>query len=223
MKGTVLSADQRRGGALADWERLVVGAVGNVIELWGFKANEGRIWALLYLRARAFTASEIQEQLGLSKGAVSMVTREMEQWGVLHRVRVGADPWRFEAETDFLSMIGRVIESREASFIGRVRADLAQAELLARSSATREQLERIVRMRRLADLVDGAITMFLKTARFDVAGALGILSGRVLGNRSGGGEPWPNPHPVSSPAISKDASARSTRRPRRSSDTGRTR
>jgi DNA-binding transcriptional regulator GbsR (MarR family) len=214
VKGTVLPT--REQSALADWERLVVDAVGNVIELWGFKANEGRIWALLYLRARPFTAAEIQQALGLSKGAVSMVTREAEQWGVLHRVREGAKAWRFAAETDFLSMIGRVVESREARFIARVKADLSQAEALARRSATREQIDRIVRMRRLAVLVDRAIAMFLKTALFDVAGALGILSGRALDD---GGEPWPSQLQESSPATSKVESARSTHRPRRSSDT----
>jgi DNA-binding transcriptional regulator GbsR (MarR family) len=157
---------------------LIVDAVGNVIELWGYKANEGRIWALLYLRGRAFTAGEIGRTLSLSKGAVSMVTREMEQWGVLHRAREGARAWRFAAETDFLGMIGRVVESREARFLSRVRADLARAEQLARGRASKVQLERIARMRRLADLVDKAVSVFLKTARFDVAGALGILAGR---------------------------------------------
>ena len=44
---------------------------------------------------------------------------------------------------------------------------------------TREQLERIVRMRRLAEFVERAVGVFLKTARLDVTGALGILAGRA--------------------------------------------
>jgi HTH-type transcriptional regulator, glycine betaine synthesis regulator len=172
------------GAPLADWETPIVDAVGNVIEWWGYKASEGRIWALLYLRGRPFTAAQIGATLGLSKGAVSMVTREMEQWGVLHRTREGARAWRFSAETDFLGMIGRVVESREARFLGRVKADLSRAERLARGRASRVQLERIARMRRLADLVDKAVSVFLRTARFDVAGALGILAGR--GAQNGG-------------------------------------
>ncbi|MBI5544000.1 MAG: hypothetical protein HY901_08945, partial [Deltaproteobacteria bacterium] len=212
MKGLVLPgrASAPTGPALPDWESLVVDAVGNVIEFWGFKANEGRVWALLYLQDRPFTAAEIGRSLALSKGAVSMVTREMEQWGVLHRVRMGADAWRFEAETDFLKMIGRVIEAREGRFIGRVRSDLLRAEEAARGQATREQLDRIVRMRRLAELVDRAIGVFLKTARLDVAGALGILAGRRA--ETSGGASWRSPGPGSSPARSRPALGASSRR-----------
>ncbi len=237
MKGLVIPARASAAAPsartdLADWEALVVDAVGNVIEFWGFRANEGRVWALLYVRDRPFTAAEIGASLGLSKGAVSMITREMEQWGVLHRVRLGADAWRFEAETDFLTMIGRVIESREGRFLARVRSDLTRAEQAAAGRASREQLDRIARMRRLADLVDKALNVFLKTARFDVAGALGILTGSGGGASSAaaassltpsstGGTPWSSQEP--SPVISRAASAPSTRRPRGSSATGRKR
>lgn len=223
MKGLVIPGRATASARtdLADWEALVVDAVGNVIEFWGFRANEGRIWALLYVRDRPFTAAQIGASLGLSKGAVSMITREMEQWGVLHRVRVGADAWRFEAETDFLKMIGRVVEAREGRFIARVRSDLSRAEAAAAGRATREQLDRIVRMRRLADLVDKAVGVFLKTARFDVAGALGILTGSRASTPDQGGSSWNTPEP--SPAISKAASAPSTRRLRRSSATSRKR
>ena len=68
-----------------DWRSLVADAVGNFIEFWGFKRNHGRVWALLYLEGRAMTASEIQDALDLSKGAVSMITREIERWGVSRR------------------------------------------------------------------------------------------------------------------------------------------
>ena len=211
MRGLVMGEDAACN--LEDWEATVIDAVGNVIEFWGFKANEGRVWALLYLRGAPFTAAQIGRALGLSKGAVSTVTREMERWGVLHRVRAGAGAWRFVAETDFLAMIGRVLEAREVSFVARVRSDLARAEQAARGRASAEQLERITRMRRLADFVERAVGVFLKTARFDVAGALGILAGR---RASTGGPPWTAPQ-QGSPAISRVASAASTRGPRSSS------
>ena len=35
---------------LPRWESLAIDAVGNVIEFWGFKHNQGRVWAVLYLR-----------------------------------------------------------------------------------------------------------------------------------------------------------------------------
>ena len=41
---------------LARWEAIAVDAVGNCIEFWGFKRNQGRVWALLYLRGTPMSA-----------------------------------------------------------------------------------------------------------------------------------------------------------------------
>src|SRR5688500_17886473 len=85
-------------GTMAPWETLVVDAVGNVIEFWQFKRNQGRVGALLYLRGKAMNAAELQETLGLSKGGVSMLVRELEQWGVVVRQRSPAvDVWKYAA------------------------------------------------------------------------------------------------------------------------------
>ncbi len=165
---------------LLPWESSVVEAVGNAIEFWGFKANQGRVWALLYLRGAAMTALELQKALGLSKGAASMVTRELEQWGVVHRIRsAGASAWKFQAETDLMRMIGRVLEQREARFIERVSAELAEAERQARTSkaSSRESLERLARMRTLANTMSHAVQAFVRTARFDLKGLGGVLQG----------------------------------------------
>jgi DNA-binding transcriptional regulator GbsR (MarR family) len=173
------NADAEGPGMLTPWEALVVDAVGNTIDFWHFKQNHGRVWALLYLRGRSLSAHEIQESLGLSKGGVSMVTRELETWGVIHRVRVPGDPvWRFVAETDLLKMIRRVIADREAAFVTRVREDLEEAEDLAKAdkSVPPEVLARVHRMKSLAIMVDKALRAFLVTARLDVVGAASILA-----------------------------------------------
>ncbi len=152
-------------------------AVGNFIEFWGFKRNHGRIWALLYLRGQALTAGELQEYLGLSKGGVSMMTRELERWGVIHRRRQsGTGVWRFEAETDFMAMVGRVMREREAMVVSRIKADLTQAHDQARASgADPELLDRMRRLVSLATLGEGAIKLFLRTAQINVASAVEIL------------------------------------------------
>lgn len=161
-------------GDLAAYEARAVDAVGVVIEFWGFKRNHGRVWALLYLRGRALSALEIQEALGLSKGAVSMVTRELEQWGVIRRVRAASDAsWRFVAETELMRMIRRVLEDREAALVARVRADLDDAErLAAQARVAPEVLARLKRMNVLASLMDKALRAFLATARLDVGDAV---------------------------------------------------
>lgn len=166
------------GGRLKEHELLVAEAVGSVIEFWGFKRNQGRLWTLLYLRDRAMSAVELMEELDLSKGAVSMLTRELEGWGVIKRVRLPGDAvWRFAAETDVLGMIGRVIRQREAGMIGAARERLDEAlDLMRRDDeVSASERERVERMRTVAILVEQAVNLFLKTARLDVGPALSAL------------------------------------------------
>ncbi len=173
-------AAAERAAPITEWEALVVEAVGTVIEFWRFKRNQGRVWALLYLRGREMTAHDLQEALALSKGAVSMVTRELEEWGVVSRVRSDADAaWHFHAETDLMKMVGRVIEKRESKLVLGVKADLERAERLARASGDvpPDVLARLQRMKTLASVIDRAVRGFLHTARLDVGGAVSVLSG----------------------------------------------
>ncbi len=174
------SDDFESPGNLAPWEALVVDAVGNIIDFWQFKRNQGRVWALLYLRSRPHNAQDLQEALGLSKGAVSILVRELEQWGVVRRVRTPADPgWRYEAETDLMKMVRKVIEEREASLVTRVRRDLERAETIARDqNVPKDVRQRIERMRKLSTLVEKSLLAFVKTARLDVLGAFQILAGK---------------------------------------------
>jgi DNA-binding transcriptional regulator GbsR (MarR family) len=165
-------------GRLAPWEAIAVDAVGNVIEFWGFKRNQGRVWALLYLRGEPLTAGEIERELDLSKGGVSMLLRDLERWGVIQRVRLPQDSaWRYAAETDLVRMVTHVIEEREAGFVARIRADLAEARRLAESvsGVPRERLARLEKMTTLAEHVERALRLFIKTSRLDVSGVLAVF------------------------------------------------
>ncbi len=166
---------------LAEWEAVAVDAVGNVIEFWGFKRNQGRVWALLYLRDTALTAAEIEAELELSKGGVSMLLRDLERWGVILRVRTPGDAsWRYRAETDLLKMARRVIEEREFAFIARIRADLEEAKRIAEASGKvpKERIRRLARMASLAEHTERALKMFLKTSRLDVQGMFDVFKSK---------------------------------------------
>ena len=58
MSGYVWRDDAERGHStgLPQWEAMAIDAVGRVIEFWGFKRNQGRVWALLYLRSVPMSA-----------------------------------------------------------------------------------------------------------------------------------------------------------------------
>lgn len=185
MKGYVFSKDgdnehdhDQPHSGLSQWQSLVVNAVGTVIEFWGFKHNQGKVWALLYLLDQPLDAANIRDTLDLSKGAVSMIVRELESWGVIRRVRLDdSASWHFVAEMDLLKMIGQVFKQRELMVVQRVKEDLAHAERLAKLSddVPQEMLERLIRMRRLATLIEQALRVFLRTARLDITEAKDIF------------------------------------------------
>jgi DNA-binding transcriptional regulator GbsR (MarR family) len=178
-----LAAPDASSGGLPRWEALTTDAVGNVIEFWGFKHNQGRVWALLYLRGTAMSATQLEDELGLSKGAVSMLVRDLERWGVVLRIRQpGTGAWHYRAETDLVRMVSRVIQEREGAFIARVRADLEEARRLAANAGVgRERLARLERIAALALGAERALRVFLRTARLDLSGLL--LAFRDSGSR----------------------------------------
>lgn len=186
--GSVASEAPPADGRLAPWEAIAVDAVGNVIEFWGFKRNQGRVWALLYLRGEPLTAGEIERELDLSKGGVSMLLRDLERWGVIQRVRLPQDTvWRYGAENDLVRMVTHVIEEREAGFVARIRADLAEARRLAetQSGLPPDRLQRLEKMATLAEHVERALRLFIKTSRLDVSGVLSVFRDEASGARRG--------------------------------------
>ena len=162
---------------LPRWEALAIDAVGNVIEFWGFKHNQGRVWAVLYLRGTSLTATQLEEELGLSKGAVSMLVRDLERWGVVVRIRQpGTGAWHFRAETDLVRMVSRVIQERENAFVSRIRKDLDEAKRLASASGVgRDRLARLEKLAALASGAERALRIFLRTARVDLSSLLAAL------------------------------------------------
>ena len=154
---------------LASWEVKVVDVVGGVIGFWGFKQNHGRIWALLYLRNAALSAAELQRDLDLSKGAVSMLTRDLENLGIVERIiDPGSGTRRYVANTELTSMISSMIQRREAGVIREAGSTLAEAEEEAlHSGAPSDVIDRIKRMRQLADVMEQALMVFLGTTHLD--------------------------------------------------------
>ena len=95
-------------------EVMISDSVGRLIEFWGFKRNMGRLWSILYLSDRPYSAPELQERLQLSAGAVSMTLNELLRWGVVKKVWIqGERRDHYTAEGNFWKMISRVFQERE--------------------------------------------------------------------------------------------------------------
>lgn len=171
---------------LPPWEQKVTDAVGDVIAFWGFKHNHGRIWALLFVRDRALTAAELQDELALSKGAISMLVRDLLSWGIVSRALDPETGSRcYSANTDLLNMITDMIRRREAGIIQRAQAALTEAEAEARASGevSDEILERIRKMRQLADVMDQSLSTILRATTLDIRSFVGVLRAALGLNR----------------------------------------
>jgi DNA-binding transcriptional regulator GbsR (MarR family) len=154
-------------------------AVGALMELWGFKRQLGRAWAVLFLSERPLAAPELCERLQISTGLLSMTLAELRSWGVVRGVEVAGDrKEHFEAETHVWRLVTRVLKEREmsavrsalATFDGaldELRAALSDVDPAVKAQARfkAKRLERLVELCRAALNV---LRILVDSARADV-------------------------------------------------------
>lgn len=171
-------------------------AVGALMELWGFRRQLGRIWAVLFLSERPLAAPELCERLQISTGLLSMSLAELRRWGVVRRAEVpGERKEHFEAETHVWRLVRRVLAEREqqavAGALGAVEAALAEVRAAIAGSAgdpalrasARFRLERLEQLAALCRTGLSLLQVLLESARAD-ASPLKLLSD-ALARRSG--------------------------------------
>ncbi len=178
--------------ALARADLAVADAVGAIMELWGFRRQLGRIWAVLFLSDRPLAAPDLCERLRISTGLLSMSLAELRRWGVVRSVEIPGDrKEHFEAETNVWKLVSRVLREREkravegalATFEG-VLADLRAALDDVDPAVKRAARFKAKRLELLAELSRAALNvlrLLVDSGRAD-AGPLRILS-EALGRR----------------------------------------
>jgi HTH-type transcriptional regulator, glycine betaine synthesis regulator len=179
--------------ALQRAELAVADAVGELMELWGFRRQLGRIWAVLFLSERPLAAPALCERLHISTGLLSMSLAELRGWGVVRSVDVPGDrKEHFEAETDIWALVRRVLAQRERRAIERalatvegalrdVRAALSDVDPRVKAAARFRvhRLEQLLALCRTGLLLLGTL---LDSARVDV-GPLKALSAALSRSR----------------------------------------
>jgi DNA-binding transcriptional regulator GbsR (MarR family) len=172
--------------ALRRAELGVADAVGALMELWGFRRQLGRVWAVLFLSDRPLAAPELCERLQISTGLLSMTLSELRRWGVVRSAAVRGDrKEHFEAETHVWKMVRRVLAERErkavesalAAFeeaLAEVRGALADVDPQQKAAA-RHQMDRLAQLVALARAALGILRVLLESARADL-GPLKALS-----------------------------------------------
>jgi HTH-type transcriptional regulator, glycine betaine synthesis regulator len=166
--------------ALQRAELAVADAVGELMELWGFRRQLGRIWAVLFLSERPLAAPDLCDRLRISTGLLSMSLAELRRWGVVRSAPVPGDrKEHFEAETNIWSLVRRVLAERERraidSALGTVEAALREVKgALADvdpevKSAARFRLQRLEQLAQLCRVGQGLLRVLLDSARVDIA------------------------------------------------------
>jgi len=179
--------------ALSRVDLSVADAVGSLMELWGFRRQLGRIWAVLFLSDRPLAAPDLCDRLRISTGLLSMSLAELRRWGVVRSVEVPGDrKEHFEAETNVWRLVARVLREREQRAVeealvtferalAEVRAALADVDPGVKAAAR----FRAKRLELLADLSRAALNVLrvlVDSARADI-GPLKALS-EALGRRA---------------------------------------
>ena len=181
--------------ALSRAELRVADAVGALMELWGFRRQLGRIWAVLFLSERPLAAPDLCERLSISTGLLSMSLAELRRWGVVRGVAVPGDrKEHYRAETDVWRMVRRVLAERERLAVEQAlsvfEAALADARGALRDvdprvkRAARHQVERLSQLVALTRSALAMLRVLLETARLDLSPLRALsqaLSGRGRG------------------------------------------
>jgi len=180
--------------ALQQVDLAVADAVGALMELWGFKRQLGRVWAVLFLSERPLAAPELCERLQISTGLLSMSLGELRRWGVVRPVTVAGDrKEHFEAETNVWRLVTRVLREREMEAVrgalstferalGEVRQALADVDPAVKAQA-RFKLRRLEQLVELSRAALNVLRLLVDSARADV-GPLKALSDAL--SRRGG-------------------------------------
>ena len=139
------------------------------------KKTMDEIWALLSLRKDGLTALEMRNLLGLSKGAVSMLIQELENWKIIIRIDDEITETRqdfkrrgrvYRACTDFFQMISHVIKNREQDLVNDTIVSLNEALGEAQESASEHQIIALNTMLYSAHLVQKILLMFCNNPSF---------------------------------------------------------
>lgn len=179
--------------ALQRAELAVADAMGELMELWGFRRQLGRIWAVLFLSERPLAAPALCERLQISTGLLSMSLTELRAWGVVRGVEVPGDrKEHFEAETHVWSLIRRVLAERERKAIEAALATVEGALAAVKGAlsdvdpavkaAARFRIQRLEQLGQLCRVGLNLLRLLLDSARVDVA-PLRLLS-EALGGRA---------------------------------------
>lgn len=90
--------------------------VGNLTQSFGLGRAVGQIFAYLYFSPEPKNLTDLEEALGISRGAASAGVRQLEQWGAVRKVWVKGDRKDYYEAEEWL---GKIIKNVITSEVGK--------------------------------------------------------------------------------------------------------
>ncbi len=139
---------------LVDIQDSMLDGLGQLASYFGFNKIIGQLYAFVLFEPQPLSLDQLRERLHISKAAVSMHMRTLEQLGMVRQVYMRGEQHRrkfYEAETDLWQIIRNIISLREKRDIDRTLIVL------------RENVERLLNLQpELAELDHQRARFFLE-------------------------------------------------------------
>jgi DNA-binding transcriptional regulator GbsR (MarR family) len=157
----------------------LVQSLGQLSEDAGFGRSFGQIYGLLYLSPEKLSLGEVAENLGVTKGNVSLNVHTLERWGLIRRFNKTSDRRDYyEVETDFWKIIRGILRDREKQKIGDLKKTLADGLKEVDKSGSGEAEFYEERLKHMIGFIDAFNRMLnayltLEKFRFTTLGRIG--------------------------------------------------
>ena len=139
-------------------------SIGKLAESFGLNKFTAQLYALLYLSGKPLSLDELTDQLGASKGNVSLNIRELENWGAVRSVWVkGSRKDYYEAEPDIRQVFANKLKTSFGKRISQVSGMIEEFKGIVESASGelteeekviaknyKERLKKIEEMKHLA-------------------------------------------------------------------------
>lgn len=96
-------------------------SVGKFIEYWGFRSTDGKAWLLIYLADFPVDAKVLIDNLGVSKGMVSISINTLKEYELIDEIDHGDNRSKYyKAKFDPMQTITNVLSKREQVLMNEV-------------------------------------------------------------------------------------------------------
>ena len=168
---THTSEARKRGGEFPDpvTRRIVVAcdSIGELVDYWGFKKVQGRIWTYLVLSRDPRHQVDIADALGISKSLVSLTVSELMERNLVRAIEDRRNA-PIEATLDVWPTVSEILRSREWMLLesARVALEDVRAELEWQDEGEAEyNLDHVERVLAIIELVQSLLKVVMSIRR----------------------------------------------------------